>query len=45
MMAVVPGLSTLAYEWTTGHTPSNEIRAATGVFLGGVVGWVVMRLE
>jgi Predicted membrane protein (DUF2085) len=35
-----PALLTLVFEWTTGITPSNTTRAATGV----LVGWAVMAI-
>ena len=37
MVAAAPALATLVYEWTTGQTPSNGIRAASGVALGAAV--------
>ena len=37
MVAAMPALATLVYEWTMGETPSNGIRAASGVVLGVVV--------
>jgi len=40
--AATPALISLFYEWTTGHMPSNGVRAATGVPLGAVVAWMVM---
>jgi uncharacterized membrane protein len=43
--AVVPAGSTLLYEWFTGRVPSNEIRAASGLLIGAVVAWVLVRLE
>jgi uncharacterized membrane protein len=43
VLAAVPTLATLAYEWTTGHVPSNLTRAMAGVPLGGVVAWIVAR--
>jgi uncharacterized membrane protein len=36
-MALTPGLMTLLYEWVTHETPSNLLRAASGVPLGFVV--------
>jgi hypothetical protein len=36
-LALVPNVLTLAYEWTTGVTPANWIRAAAGFVLGAVV--------
>jgi hypothetical protein len=38
-----PSLATLVYEWTTGDMPSNWIRAASGVPMGVVVSWLVLR--
>ena len=43
--AVVPAASTLLYEWVTGRVPSNEIRAASGLLIGAVVAWVLVRVE
>jgi len=37
ILAASPALATLVYEWTTGAMPSNGIRAASGVVLGGAV--------
>jgi uncharacterized membrane protein len=37
ILAASPALATLLYEWTTGAMPSNGIRAASGVLLGGAV--------
>ncbi|MEQ1730318.1 MAG: DUF2085 domain-containing protein [Vicinamibacterales bacterium] len=42
-VALVPAGVTLLWEWTTGVTPSNLVRATTGVVIGGTVAWVVMR--
>ena len=42
VLALVPALLSLVWEWTTGHTPSNVVRAATGAVMGSVVAWVVM---
>lgn len=42
-LAVLPAGLTLVWEWTTGVAPSNLVRATTGVVIGGVVAWVVMR--
>ena len=41
--AAAPAALTLVYEWTTGVTPSNELRALTGIVLGVVAAWVVVR--
>jgi uncharacterized membrane protein len=40
-LAVAPTLATLAFEWTTGHTPANWIRFAAGVPIGVAVAWLV----
>ncbi len=42
-VATLPAFATLGYEWTTGETPSNMIRALTGVVLGVVAAWLVVR--
>ena len=44
-VAVVPTAATLVYEWTTGQTPANWIRAAAGVPIGIVVAWIVCGLR
>ena len=41
--ALAPAALTLVYEWTTGDTPSNPIRALTGIVLGVVAAWIVVR--
>jgi uncharacterized membrane protein len=41
--ATVPAALTLVYEWTTGVTPSNGLRALTGIVLGVAAAWVVVR--
>jgi uncharacterized membrane protein len=40
-LAVAPTLATLAFEWTTGHTPANWIRFAAGVPIGVAVAWLL----
>jgi hypothetical protein len=45
IVAVLPTAATLAYEWTTGHTPSNWTRAAAGVPIGAVVAWIMCHLR
>ena len=42
-VAAAPTIATLAYEWITGGTPANQIRAMAGVPLGAVVAWLVVR--
>ena len=41
-IAATPALISLFYEWTTGHMPSNWVRAATGLPLGAIVAWMVL---
>jgi uncharacterized membrane protein len=41
-LAALPTAATLAYEWTTGVTPSNWIRAVAGACLGAAVAIVVL---
>jgi len=45
IIAAIPILATLVYEWTTGHTPANWIRAAAGVPIGGAIASVMVRLK
>jgi uncharacterized membrane protein len=40
---VLPTAVTLAFEWTTGITPSNTIRFVAGLPIGIVVAWLVAR--
>jgi hypothetical protein len=42
-LAAVPTLATLLYEWTTGDTPANWIRALAGIGLGAAVATVIER--
>lgn len=42
IVAAVPTLASLLYEWTTGQAPTNLIRAIAGAPLGAAVGWVVV---
>jgi uncharacterized membrane protein len=37
-----PAFASLLYEWTSGVTPANLVRAATGFLLGGVMLWIVL---
>jgi hypothetical protein len=41
--AVLPTAVTLIYEWTTGNTPSNAIRALAGAPLGAAVALIVIE--
>ena len=42
-LAAQPAIATLVYEWTTGVTPSNWIRAASGLCLGAAVAALIQR--
>ena len=44
IVSALPTMVTLAYEWTTGDTPGNWARAASGVPLGACVAWIVLAL-
>jgi len=37
LLALLPAVATLVYEWTTGVAPSNWIRAASGLCLGAAI--------
>jgi uncharacterized membrane protein len=41
-LAALPALASLLYEWTTGQTPSNTVRAVTGLVLGGGAALVIL---
>ena len=41
--AALPTAATLIFEWTTGVTPSNAIRAIAGAPLGAIVTFVVVK--
>ena len=43
LLVSLPTVATLAYEWITGITPSNWIRAAAGVVLGAGVAMLIRR--
>ena len=43
LLAVLPAIVSLGYEWMTGDTPSNTIRGATGVLIGVAAAWLVVR--
>jgi uncharacterized membrane protein len=40
IVAALPTLATLAYEWTTAQMPPNGVRAATGAVLGAALAWI-----
>jgi uncharacterized membrane protein len=41
-LAALPTASTLLYEWATSHTPSNVLRAVSGLPLGAALGGIVI---
>jgi uncharacterized membrane protein len=41
LTALLPTAATLIFEWTTGVTPANWIRALAGIPLGVAVAWAV----
>lgn len=43
VLAALPTAVTLIYEWTTGNTPSNAIRALAGAPLGAAVAVIVIE--
>ncbi len=43
-VAALPTIATLVFEWTTGITPSNTIRAAAGLPIGAAVAWLIVRV-
>jgi len=43
LAAAMPTAATLLFEWTTGVTPANWIRAAAGAALGAAIAWLVVR--
>ena len=45
VVAALPTAATLVYEWTTGDTPSNAIRALAGAPLGAAVAFIVAALS
>ena len=45
LAALAPTAITLAYEWTTGITPANWIRALAGAPLGAAVSWLIGTFE
>jgi uncharacterized membrane protein len=42
LAAALPTALTLIYEWTTGDTPANAIRAAAGFPLGAAAAWLIV---
>ena len=43
VVAALPTALTLIYEWTTGDTPSNVVRALAGAPLGAAVAFIIGR--
>ncbi|HZP47560.1 MAG TPA: DUF2085 domain-containing protein [Vicinamibacterales bacterium] len=43
VLAALPTLATLAYEWVSGVMPSNAVRFVAGLPLGVVVTWLIRR--
>jgi hypothetical protein len=41
LAAALPTVATLLFEWSTGLTPSNTVRALAGIPLGGAVTWLI----
>ena len=41
LLAFLPTAATLVFEWTTGITPANWIRAFAGLPLGAAVAWAI----
>jgi len=42
IVAALPTLATLAYEWSTSATPPNVVRTIAGFPLGAAVAWVIL---
>jgi uncharacterized membrane protein len=45
ILAALPTIATLGYEWTTGDMPSHWIRALAGLAIGAAIAVVVARHE
>jgi len=43
IIAALPTLLTLVYEWTTGQMPAHWIRAGAGALIGVAVAWLVIQ--
>ena len=41
LVALVPTLATLVWEWAIGTTPSNPVRAAAGLPIGAAIAWIM----
>lgn len=45
LLAVLPTAATLVYEWTTGVTPANVVRALAGAPIGAAVAWIIREVN
>ena len=45
LVAALPTIATLAYEWATGDMPANAVRAAAGLPLGAAVAWLIVKVN
>ena len=45
LVSALPIAATLLYEWTTGQTPANWIRAISGAPLGAAVAWIMCAVR
>ncbi len=45
LVSALPAAATLVYEWTTGQTPGNWIRAISGAPLGAAVAWIMSAVR
>jgi uncharacterized membrane protein len=44
LVAALPTVATLGYEWMTGDMPGNALRAAAGFPLGAAIAWLIVRV-
>ena len=45
LVSFLPTAVTLVFEWTTGVTPANWIRALAGAPLGAAVAWAIGMID
>jgi uncharacterized membrane protein len=45
LLAVLPTVATVVYEWTTGDTPGNLLRALAGAPIGAAVAWIIREVN
>jgi uncharacterized membrane protein len=45
LLAVLPTAATVIYEWTTGVTPPNAVRALAGAPIGAAVAWIIREVN